>query len=289
MKILVIGARGMLGSDLVPLLQIKYDVFEADTHNCNILDQEQLRDVVASYRPEVIIHTAAYTNVDQAESNPDIASQVNETGTKHVAAAASAYHAKLVYISTDYVFNGTHSTPYTEDETTHPLGVYGRTKLGGERHIQEIFHRTAYPSEYLIVRTAWLYGRHGKNFVSAILQRAQQRLPLRVVHDQTGSPTYTKDLARGIISLLEHHGSGIVHVTNSGSCTWYEFAKSILEYARLSDVSIEPITTEQLQRPALRPRFSVLDTSKFTTLTGQHMRHWKEGLQEYFEELGQNM
>ena len=138
--------------------------------------------------------------------------------------------------------------------------------------------------DFLILITSWFYGRHGKNFVTAILQSAQQQDTLRVVNDQTGSPTYTKDLARGIIALLRHNAAGIVHVTNSGRCTWYEFANTILDYAGLSHVTVIPITTEKLQRPAPRPKFSVLDTTKFSVLTGQKIQHWKQGLQEYFSE-----
>ncbi len=285
MKVFVTGAHGMLGSDLAGLLRHTSDVFECARHNCDILQYAQLEEMIASYRPDVIIHTAAYTNVDQAESDKDAAMLLNETGTQHVAEIAQAYQAKLVHVSTDYVFDGTKTTPYQEDNQPHPAGVYGETKLRAEQQVQHIFNHADRRQAFLIVRTAWLYGRHGKNFVSAILQRARQHNTLQVVNDQTGAPTYTKDLARGIMALLTHNASGIVHVTNTGSCTWYDFAKTILEFAGISEVTVEPITAQQLGRPAPRPAFSVLDTSRFTMLTGQKMRHWKEGLQEYFEEI----
>ncbi len=285
MKVIVTGAHGMLGKDLVTLLQKNHDVFEGGTQNCNVLNYAQLEGVVSSYRPHVIIHAAAYTDVDQAESHQEAATQLNETGTKHVASVAKRYQTKIVYISTDYVFDGTKTRPYTEEDIPNPQGVYGRTKLQGEQQVQQIFNgNSADKQAYLIVRTAWLYGRHGKNFVSAILQRAQTQQTLAVVHDQTGSPTYTKDLARGIIALVTHNASGIVHVTNSGYCTWYEFAKAILEFSGITEIIVKPIGTDELQRPAPRPAFSCLDTSKFTALSGQKSRYWKEGLQEYFEE-----
>jgi len=268
----------MLGTELVNLLQEKHEVLGCDVHNCDIRNYEHLEAVVSSYRPEVIIHTAAYTNVDKAESDEGAASLLNETGTKYIAMIAKQYLAKVVYISTDYVFDGTHTTPYTEEDQPHPLGVYGSTKLQAEQQIQRILQ------DFLIVRTAWLYGRYGKNFVSAILQRAQEQDTLKVVNDQTGSPSYAKDVANGILTLLTYNVSGIVHLTNSGQCTWYDFAKVILEYAGMPHVTVEPISTAELGRPAPRPGFSVLDCSKFPALTGQKLRHWKEGLQEYFDE-----
>lgn len=284
MKIFVTGVKGMLGTDLAGLLQAEHEVYGVDLHNCDILQTEQLQAVVQAYQPEVIIHAAAYTNVDQAEVDEERATQLNVTGTKNVAAAARACQAKMVYISTDYVFNGQKSAPYTEDDRAEPLGIYGKTKFMGEQQVRAILNHDR-RQDFLIVRTAWLYGRHGRNFVAAILERAQQRQPLRVVNDQTGSPTYTRDLARGILALIAHKASGIVNLTNSGQCTWYDFAKTILAYRQLSDVKIEAITTAELQRPAPRPAFSVLDTSKFTALTGQHLRSWQEGLQAYLEEL----
>jgi dTDP-4-dehydrorhamnose reductase len=273
----------MLGTDLMQMLPARYYVLGCDLHNCNILDYDQLEQLVSSYSPDIIIHAAAYTNVDQAETDQDVALQLNETGTKYVATVAKQYHARLIYISTDYVFDGTKTTPYTEKDPPHPLGVYGKTKLRGEQQIQQIFQYDV--KRYSIIRTSWLYGKHGKNFISAILQQVRQKSVLQVVNDQKGSPTYTRDLVRGMMVLLDREISGIIHLTNTGYCTWYEFAKTILEFARMSHVPVQPISAAELQRPAPRPNFSVLDTSKFAVLTGQQMRHWKQGLQEYFEEL----
>lgn len=283
MKIVVTGANGMLGIDLSALLRIDCDVLGIDIHNCNILHYDKLQDVVLAYQPDMIIHTAAYTNVDKAETDQETVKQLNVTGTQHVATVARACRAKMVYISTDYVFDGKKGAAYTENDHANPLGIYGQTKLMGEQQVQQILTHNG-RQDFLIVRTAWLYGRHGKNFVSAILHLAEQQQRLRVVNDQTSSPTYTKDLARGIRTLLNHSVSGIVHVTNGGQCTWYDFARAILTHQHLTDIELEAITTEELQRLAPRPKFTVLDTSKFTTLTGQHIRHWQEGLHAYFDE-----
>lgn len=280
MRIMVTGSGGMLGQDLMDMLSPTHDVLGCDLHNCNILVNAQVEHTVSSYRPDVIIHAAAYTNVDQAESEQDAARKLNETGTRNIAAAAKTYQSKLIYLSTDYVFDGAKTHPYIENDPTCPVGVYGKTKLLGEQQVQQI----GSPA-WLIVRTAWLYGARGKSFAGTILQRARQEEMLYVVDDQIGSPTYTKDLVRGIVALFERNASGIVHLTNSGSCSWYEFAKTIVEIAGFSSVTVQPISTEELQRPAPRPAFSVLDTSKFTVLTGQTPRHWKQGLEEYLQEL----
>ena len=257
MKAIVTGAHGMLGTDLMHILRLQYDVFGCDLDNCDILDDKQVEQVVSAYRPDVIIHAAAYTNVDQAETDKDLAMQVNATGTMHVAAAAQKYQAKFVYLSTDYVFDGTKTTLYTEEDLPHPLGVYAESKVCGERHVQQMFaHVNQNAPGYLIIRTAWLYGKHGKNFVTTILQLAREQGHLRVVHDQTGSPTYTKDLVRGLLALLDRKATGIFHVTNDGSCTWYEFARTILELAGMSQIPVQPITTQELHLPAPRPKFS---------------------------------
>jgi dTDP-4-dehydrorhamnose reductase len=276
----------MLGTDLMTLWAPQAEVFGCDLHNCNILDQAQVEQLMAEYRPQLVIHAAAYTNVDQAEAEPALAIQVNADGAAHVAAAARTCGARFVYLSTDYVFDGLQTIPYTETDRPQPLGAYGISKLSGEQRIQEVFADAA-PAEpgYLIVRTAWLYGKHGKNFVATVLRLAREHGSLRIVHDQTGAPTYTRDLARGILALCAHPTTGIYHFTNDGVCTWYEFAQTILEFAGLTSIPIQPMTTQELQRPAPRPKFSVLDLAKFAKLTGQRPRHWKQGLQEYFAEF----
>ena len=282
MKIAITGSRGMLGTDLMRLFQQEHEVLGLDLHNCNILDAAQLHDVVAPFCPNVIIHAAAYTNVDNAESDRDAAFALNEIGTKNMADVAKACQAKLVYISTDYVFDGTKGTPYAEEDAPSPLGVYGWSKWRGEEQIRAVFDGNA--SSFLIVRIAWLYGKHGKNFVETILNLAQQQDTLRVVNDQFGSPTYTQDVARALQALIRCDASGVVHATNSGQCTWHEFAETILNFAGKTGVTVLPISSAELNRPAPRPAYSVLRLDKFTQLTGQPLRHWKDGLQAYFEE-----
>jgi dTDP-4-dehydrorhamnose reductase len=277
---LITGSRGMLGTDLMCMLAPQHTVFECDVHNCNILDAAQVDALCAAVRPDVVIHTAAYTNVDQAESDRAAALALNETGTRHVACAAKQVGARFVHISTDYVFNGMQTTPYTETDSPQPCGVYGETKWRAEQQVQAIFGTQG----YLIIRTAWLYGQHGKNFVRTILRLAREQKTLRIVHDQTGCPTYTKDLVRGIMALLAHDVSGIIHVVNSGACTWYEFTRTILDCAGLADVTVQPITAIELGRPAPRPVFSVLDTSKFTAVTGHTLPPWQIGLQAFLAE-----
>ena len=282
MKIAITGSRGMLGTDLMRLFQQEHEVLGLDLHNCNILDAAQVHAVVAPFAPNVIIHAAAYTNVDKAENDRDTAFALNEIGTKNVADVAKACQAKLVYISTDYVFDGTKGTPYAEEDAPSPLGVYGWSKWRGEEQIRAVFDGNA--SSFLIVRIAWLYGKHGKNFVETILNLAQQQDTLRVVNDQFGSPTYTQDVARALQALIRSNASGVVHVTNSGQCTWHEFAETIVQFAGKTGVTVLPISSAELNRPAPRPAFSVLRLEKFTQLTGQQLRHWKDGLQAYFEE-----
>ena len=281
MKCLVTGSRGMLGTDVVSLFQQTHEVLGVDLHNCDILDERQLDATVSAFRPDVIIHTAAYTNVDNAESDKENAALLNERGTELLAKAARTYRAKLVYISTDYVFDGTKNVPYTEEDMPNPQGVYGKTKLGGEQQTQRILDT----GQWLILRIAWLYGAHGKNFVTAILQRAKEFGTLQVVNDQHGGPTYSRDVAAGILALLESKASGLFHFCNSGQCSWYDLATSILRHADLSHVPIEAISSADLQRQAPRPSYSVMNTSKFAALVGQPPRHWEDALKVYFEEI----
>lgn len=282
MKIVVTGSHGMLGTDMVQMLSHQHDAIGWDLHNCNILDADQVGSMMARFRPDIIIHTAAYTNVDLAESEPEVAMRLNVEGTQLLAHAARTYGSRLMYISTDYVFDGTANEPYCEDHPPCPAGVYGKTKLQGEHAVQELLE----PHAWCIVRIAWLYGKHGKNFVSTMLNLADDHDTLRVVHDQVGSPTYTKDVVRGIEALLTHQAAGIFHLANSGACSWYDFTQTIMNFAGISDVVIQPISAAEFGRPAPRPAYSVLDTVKFTNITGQCPRHWKEGLREYFEEIG---
>jgi dTDP-4-dehydrorhamnose reductase len=283
MVIVVTGSRGMLGTDLAQMLSANHELVGWDLHNCNILEGDQVERMMAAARPQVVIHAAAYTNVDLAEIEPEAAARLNVTGTEHVARAARQVGAQMIYISTDYVFDGTSARPYREDDGPAPTGVYGRTKWQGEQAVQRIMP----PGAWSCVRIAWLYGKHGKNFVSTILRLARTQPTLRIVCDQTGAPTYTKDVVRGLDALIAAGaaGAGLVHLTNSGQCTWCEFTQEIVAAAGITGVTVEPITTAELGRPAPRPAYSVLDTAKFTALTGQQPRPWPQGLHAYLEEL----
>lgn len=275
MKVLVWGAQGMLGKDLVPTLASKHQVFPRDIEDGDITDLNWVQKEIAALGPEVVINAAAYTNVDGCESNKELAFSVNAEGPKNIAFGCAASKARMIHLSTDYVFDGTSLRPYREEDTPHPLNVYGSSKLLGEQYIQKTLR------DHLIIRTEWLFGHHGKNFVETILQKAGRREDLKVVNDQRGSPTFTKDLSWAISCLLEKGARGILHVTNSGSCTWYELARRILQEKRIHDISLTSLSSAKLARPAQRPANSVLDCQKLEQLLGQEMRPWEEALHEY--------
>jgi dTDP-4-dehydrorhamnose reductase len=294
MKIFITGAGGMLGTELMRKLEKNYEVSGANARECNVTDYYKVTEIISREKPNIIIHTAAYTNVDGAETHYEQAFKVNVEGTRNVALAAREVGAKMYHISTDYVFGGAKKMPYVEDDPPNPLGIYAKSKLQGEQEVQK------HLQNYLIIRTAWLYGKHGHNFIKTILQLAQTTDTLRVVNDQIGSPTYTKDLCWGIEKLLARDASaenattesaqadqnaecqGIIHLTNSGSCSWYEFTLAILKDANINNVQVLPISTTQLRRPAPRPYYSVLSNAKFKMITGYEMRPWETGLKEYF-------
>jgi dTDP-4-dehydrorhamnose reductase len=276
-KILIIGARGMLGRDLQPILSLRHEVIGTDLDELDITRPGQPRRTIDSLRPDVLINLAAITDVDGCESQREKAFLVNAQGAIEIAQGCTATGARLIHLSTDYVFDGTSPVPYPEETPPRPLNVYGESKLLGERGVQEA------GGNYLILRTAWLYGRHGKNFVDTILRLSSQQEEIRVVNDQRGSPTYTRDLSRAIELLLEREVRGVLHVTNSGSCTWFEFAGKILAMKSPRDHSVRllPISSAELSRPAKRPANSVLDCSKFEKITGWKMRRWDVCLREY--------
>jgi dTDP-4-dehydrorhamnose reductase len=277
MKILLIGARGMLGGDLQPILSVQHEVFGKDIQDLDITDPAQTQKAVGALQPQTVINAAAFTDVDGCESQKGRAFAVNAEGAGHVARACRQAGARLIHLSTDYVFDGTSRVPYTEEASPHPLNVYGESKLQGEKAVQEA------GGNQLILRTAWLYGKHGGNFVDTILRLASQQEELRVVDDQRGSPTFTRDLSRAIARLMDKDVRGILHVTNSGACSWFEFAQKILEIKKpLNDrLRLIPISSRELARPAPRPANSVLDCSRFEGLTGSKMRPWEDALQAY--------
>ncbi|MEK4176609.1 dTDP-4-dehydrorhamnose reductase [Aeribacillus sp. FSL K6-1305] len=275
MKVLVTGAKGQLGTDLVLLLSDRgYEVYGYGREELDITNFDQVKRVIREIHPDVVIHTAAYTKVDLAESEPDQAFLINSYGTRNVAVVSEAVGAKLVYISTDYVFDGTATTPYNEFASTNPLSVYGKSKLAGEQFVRDLH------SKFFIVRTSWVYGKHGNNFVKTMLKLAQERDELMVVHDQIGCPTYTVDLANCVLELIQTEKYGVYHVSNSGHCSWYEFAKAIFEEAGIK-VKVNPCTTKDFPRPAPRPAYSVFDHMSLRLNGFRKMREWREALREF--------
>jgi dTDP-4-dehydrorhamnose reductase len=278
MKVLVTGANGQLGSDVVRLWSDKHEVHGLGRNQLDITNEEQCRHVVGILQPDIIVHCAAYTAVDGAESDADRAYQVNAFGTRNLVVAAERVNAKFCYISTDYVFDGSAKAPYQEYDNTNPQNVYGKSKRAGEQLVQSLSTR------YFIVRTSWVYGLQGSNFVKTMLQLARQRDSLKVVHDQVGSPTYTVDLAHFLKELVETERYGIYHASNTGRCSWYEFALAIFEESGMK-VKIEPCTTEEFPRPAPRPKFSVMDHMAIRANGLTDLRHWREALQDFLKEF----
>lgn len=277
MKVAVTGAQGQLGSDLVKRLQAVGEVTGLGREQWDITDERQCKDVMQRLRPDVVIHAAAYTAVDLAETDADRAYAVNAFGTRNVAAAAEDVKAKLCMISTDYVFDGTGTAPYREYDQTNPQSVYGQSKRAGEILAQTL------SSRYFIVRTSWVYGKHGNNFVKTMLKLGREKDRLAVVHDQIGSPTYTVDLSGFLAELIQTERYGIYHASNSGSCSWYEFARAIFEESGIS-VQLEPCTTEQFPRPAPRPKYSVMDHMAIRANGFTDLRHWREALKAFLAE-----
>ncbi len=269
--ILVVGAKGMLGRDLMEALP--GDVRGVDIEDIDITSLESVRRVMLTLKPAVVINVAAYTDVDGCEANGELAMQVNGEGVAHLAMAALETGSKLVHVSTDYVFDGSKGTPYQEDDPTNPLSVYGESKLAGELNARIV-------PDHLIVRTQWLFGLHGKNFVETMLQLAGEKKELAVVDDQVGSPTWTVDVSLAIRALIEKGCSGTYHATNAGHCSWNEFARAIFADAGV-DVMVKPMTTGELGRPAPRPLYSVLDCGKLAHDTGFQPEPWRVALKKY--------
>ena len=276
-RVLVLGAQGMLGHDLLEVFSKEYDVTGLDIDDLDITRQGSTRKTIKELAPDVVINAAGYTDVDGCEKKINKAFAVNGQGTKNVAKGCRDNGSKLIYLSTDYIFDGAKGSPYREDDPPNPLSIYGESKLMGERYIEEIL------DDYLIVRTQWLYGVHGRNFVETILALAEERGHIEVVHDQEGSPTYTADLSRAIAALISKKLRGTFHISNSGSCSWYDFALEIVRLANSSQVEIVPISSATLNRPAKRPPYSILNCQRLELEAGFSMRPWQQALQDYFQ------
>ena len=277
MRLLLIGAKGMLGTDM--LQEWKSDeVFAADIAEVDIREFEQVRALVSEVGPDWIVLTAAYTDVDGSEKNPDLAFGVNATGTANVARAASEFRARLFYIGTDYVFDGQSIAPYEASDPVHPLNVYGASKAQGEQAVQH------FAGEWCIGRTSWLFGAHGPSFPEKILRAAKSRPELEVVSDQVGSPTFTRDLSKTVLQLMHAEARGIVHITNSGVCSWFEFAQEVLHQAGCHTTTVRPVNSAQFPRPARRPAYSVLSPASLSKY-GVTMRNWRLTIPVYLDDL----
>lgn len=282
MRVLVAGANGMLGTALLPVLLRRHQVWGIDVQDCDICDAGAISAILHTRRPEMVIHLAAYTNVDGCEANPRIAEETNSIGTLNIATACAEVDAAMVYVSTDYVFDGTKTDAYLEDDPPNPVSVYGRSKLLGEQHVRAILKR------YFITRTSWLYGPNGKNFVTTILKAAHQQKVLRVVDDQRGSPTYTRHLSLKIAELVETQAYGVYHTTGSGTCSWFEFARAILDLWPVKGVEVLPISSAELGRAARRPANSVMENGALKQAHMELMPHWKTALAEFLDEIKQS-
>jgi dTDP-4-dehydrorhamnose reductase len=276
MRVLVIGASGLLGQVLLEEWHSD-EVSGVSSQDGDLRSAEDMRKLLIRYQPACTVLAAAYTDVDGCEKDPQRAHEVNCLGPVNVALAARGIGSRLVFLSSDYVFDGSKTTPYTPEDRVSPINVYGRSKAEAEQRIREIL------PECCVVRTSWLFGAVGRCFPNTILQLAQTRKPLSVVDDQCGCPTWNRDLARAVIHLARLGARGIVHVTNEGYCTWYEFAKALVHTACLEDANISPVSTAEFPRPARRPGYSVLSKTGLEAY-GIAMRPWRDTLPLYEDE-----
>lgn len=284
MKVLVTGASGQLGTDVVTQLKRRgHEVIASDRNALDITDPAACQSFIEQFLPEAIIHCAAYTAVDRAETEVEAAYAINAAGTRNMVVASERIGAKFCYISTDYVFDGRSDTPYREYDDTNPQTIYGKSKRAGEQLVQTL------SSRYFIVRTSWVFGLNGHNFVKTMLRLGQERDEIKVVHDQKGSPTYTPDLAEFLIQLILTEQYGIYHASNSDTCTWYEFASKIFAEAaeilnRPLKAELIPCTTEEFPLPAPRPANSVMEHLSIRNSGFKDLRSWKEGLQDFLQQ-----
>ena len=274
MKILVTGGNGLLGRAIIKSFPGD-QVLAPDSDSLDISRPDSIA-IIEQSNPDVIIHAAAMTDVDACENTPEAAFQINESGTKNIVAGANCTNARIVYISTDYVFDGHKNTPYLESDFTEPINQYGRSKLAGEQAV------ISDAGEWLIVRTSWLFGYGRSNFVTQVLEWSKDKPVLNLVDDKTGSPTFTNDLALSLVFLVQNNRQGqIVHVSGRGSCSWYDYGKKILELSGISK-KITPISFAELKRPAPRPSYSVLSNTTLLRM-GFSMPTWQESLEIFLK------
>jgi len=284
MRILITGAAGMLGTDLWKALGSEHELILTDVVGdflaLDVTDTQAVSDMVTGTKPEAVIHAAAFTNVDGCEVDPDTAFRVNAFGTWNVASACAANDVALLYVSTDFVFDGEKSEPYYEFDLPNPLSRYGASKLAGEWYVRNICHK------HWIVRTAWLFGENGNSFPRTVIDIARTGKPLRVVADQVGSPTFTRDLSLKIEEILTDSLYGTYHVTNKGACSWYEFARTALDLAGLGGVDIMPIKSDEWDSPTRRPKNSVLRHWALEVQGMDDLRQWQDALADFVSRLG---
>ncbi len=269
MKILVTGAKGMLGQDLCPILEDSgFDVIETDIDSMDITDIKSVENTIKQNNPDCIIHCAAYTNVDKAEEEQEIAFKINAKGTKNIAEISKKLNITVIYISTDYVFDGKKEGNYIPSDKPNPINIYGKSKLDGEKEIEKC-------EKYYVIRTSWLYGHHGKNFVETMLS-LKDKEEIKVVDDQRGCPTWTVELSNAINNIIENElPYGIYHICGSGNTTWYDFAKKIFELSNLK-VNLKPCSSNEYKTKAKRPANSTMENNK-------SCRSWESALKEYLE------
>ncbi|HJF35397.1 MAG TPA: dTDP-4-dehydrorhamnose reductase [Clostridium perfringens] len=288
MRVLVTGINGQLGYDVVKELQNRnHTPIGVDREDMDLTSPEQIKECIQNVKPEVIIHCAAYTAVDAAEDNEELCRRVNALAVKDIAECAKELDIPMVYISTDYVFNGKKGIEtedkisnkdnykeYLENDNTNPVNIYGKTKLEGELYVRELLEK------YYIVRISWVFGENGNNFIDTMLRLSKDRSELNVIDDQIGSPTYTKDLAPLLVDMIETDKYGIYHATNDGFCSWYEFAREIFNIANI-DITVNSILTSQYPTRAARPINSKMSKQKLIDNGFSTLRSWKDALKDY--------
>lgn len=287
MKVLITGAKGQLGKQITNILKSgqseigklpkeyeNVEIIGVDVDVLDITDINAVRSYLTDVKPEIIINCAAYTNVDACESNEDLAFKINALGPRNLAIISNEVNAKLVHVSTDYVFSGEGTVPFKEYDETIPVSVYGKTKLAGEKFVREI------ADKYYIIRTAWLYGYEGNNFVYTIIKAGKEKGYLTVVDDQRGNPTNAEDLAHHMLKVAVTEEYGTYHCTGTGECSWYDFASKIIEFSNI-ECKVDPVTSNDYVRAAKRPSYSSLDNMMLRVTVGDEMRDWEDALKVF--------
>lgn len=266
----------MLGRALVKAAQGPFAAFSTDIRDLDITQKDKVKEKILGISPDIIIHAAAYTDVDGCEKHPEVAAKVNVEGTRNISEAAAQANAALVFISTDYVFDGAQKIPYREEDAVNPISAYGKSKAEAEKIVSGL-------KQYLIIRSSFLFGQGKRGFVEAILEQAKKNKTVKVVCDKYGTPTYVNDLAAAILSLCAMMPQGLLHITNAGYCSWIEYAQKIVEFAKIKGITFLPLRLKDYPFSARRPAFSVLDNSQYRKIAGGLLRPWQEALKEYVE------